>query len=147
MFLNSALGQTAGRVWQDLLEHPDSTAGEIADRLGVTPRRARRNLESKLVPNHLAEESGQRPSPKGRPAVTYQALDAELDAIAERLGVSDWSERTGERYNRERGGYNAVLRRMGEGGDAASAEPDSGPADDDRRRLEEEAAMRELMGI
>jgi hypothetical protein len=115
--------------------------------LGVTHKTARRNLEAKLVPNHLAEESGERPSPKGRPAITYRALDAELDAIAERLGVSDWSECTGERYKRERGGYNAVLQRMGESSDAGPVEPESVFGDDDRRRLEEEAAMRQLMGI
>ncbi|WP_139813470.1 hypothetical protein [Mycobacterium simiae] len=114
----------------------------------MTRKTARRNLESKLLPSRLAEESGEKRSSKGRPAVMYRALDADLDAIAEHFGVSDWSERTGERYKRERGGYSAVLRRIAEGGDTAATESDRGCGDDDdRRRLEEEAAMRELMGI
>src|SRR6267142_3135205 len=99
VFLGSALGQTAERVWLDLAENPDTTAGEIAERLGVNARTVRRTLETKLVPNGLVSESGTR-SGKGRPSPVYRlSADAPgLDGVAESFGVLDWYERTADRY-------------------------------------------------
>lgn len=112
VFLGAALGQTAERLWLDLAEHPDSTAGEVADRLGVKVRTVRRVLDTKLVSNGLVEESGSRPG-RGRPASMYRlsANAPRLDDVAESFGVLDWQSRTADRYERERAGYREVQRR------------------------------------
>lgn len=107
-FLRSALGQTAERVWLDLIDHPASTAAEVAKRLGVTTKTARRTLD-KLTDHKLALVSGTRATT--RPANTYQANPAgSLGAVADEYGTTDWWDRTAERYDRERGAYAAFQR-------------------------------------
>jgi predicted ArsR family transcriptional regulator len=110
-FVRAGLGQTSERVWLDLVNHPDATVREIADRTGVSVAAVRRTLDTKLVPNQLAKESGTRSAGKGRPSVTYQVVvsdQRQLDLIADEFGVIDWHERTADRYDRERAGYRAA---------------------------------------
>jgi hypothetical protein len=107
-FVRAALGQTAERVWSDLVENPDATAAEVSGRLGVTPKTARRTLD-KLVDHRLALVSGTKATT--RPAATYRANpEGSLSAVADEYGTSDWRERTAERYDRERAGYAEVRR-------------------------------------
>ena len=115
-FLRSALGQTSERVWLDLMDHPDSTAADIAARLGVAVKTVRRTLGTKLVPHELAHESGARSSgDRGKPPATYQVNpDGRLSRVAEEYGVADWHDRTAERYERERAGYREVQRQRQE---------------------------------
>lgn len=115
VFLGRALGQTAERVWLDLAQHPDSTAAEIAERLGTASRTVNRALDTKLVAHGLVSASGTR-SGKGRPAPTFRQDPGapRLDDIAARFGVLDWHERTADRYDREREGYREVQRQMQE---------------------------------
>jgi predicted transcriptional regulator len=112
VFLGSALGQTAKRIWLALAEAPDGLTGkEIAERTGIKLGSLSRPL-SKLTANGLAvakSVSGGR----GRPSKVYQ-LDpyVSLDEVAESFGVLDWHERTAGRYERERGGYREVQRQQ-----------------------------------
>ncbi|MGE2717572.1 hypothetical protein ACQI4L_26215 [Mycolicibacterium litorale] len=90
---------------------PDTTAVEIAQRLGLTTRAVRAVVANKLEPHGLVLQSGVRAG-KGRPTPTYR-LNPEapsLDEIAEQLGVADWTDRTADRYQRERGGFREVQR-------------------------------------
>jgi len=108
-FLRSALGPTAERVWLDLVEHPDSTAAEVADRLGKRRTAVTKVLAEKLIPNQLVRQAGHSGGTRGKPAAVYETDPAgSLDRVAEAYGVADWRERTAERYRREREGYRAV---------------------------------------
>jgi predicted ArsR family transcriptional regulator len=112
------LGQTAERVWLDLVGNPDgSSAREIAERIGGDPKTIRRVLDTKLVPNGLVTVEAAR-SGRGRPAKVYR-LDPSagrdrMDAIAESCGVLDWHERTADRYDRERAAYREIERQRWE---------------------------------
>ncbi len=106
-FLGAALGQTSERVWLDLLDHPDSTVGEVADRLGITSKTVRRSLDSKLVANQLVTKTEGRPS---RYAVDPSADTDRLNQVADAYGTLDWRDRNVERYERERDGYVEFLR-------------------------------------
>ncbi|WP_157554234.1 hypothetical protein [Nocardia crassostreae] len=116
-FLRAALGQTAERVWLDLAAHPGSTAVDIASRLGMTAKTARRALDMKLIPNGLAVRSGGEPTGKGRPSAVYR-VDASadfdrLDKIAEEYRVSDWYDKTGAEYERQRAGFSKLREQWG----------------------------------
>jgi DNA-binding PadR family transcriptional regulator len=122
VFLGSALGQTAERIWLDLANDPQgSTAREIADRIGGDPKTIRTALDTKLVANRLVTVSSLS-SGRGRPAKVYRldpsAGRALMDEIAESFGAFDWHERTAERYERERAGYRDVQRQQAEREDA-----------------------------
>ncbi|NVN51306.1 hypothetical protein [Mycolicibacterium hippocampi] len=104
VFLRAALGQTAERVWLDLIDHPDSSVGDVAERLGVAVTTVRRTLDGKLVTNQLAVRSDGRPS-------TYRIdPSSDLDRVAAGYGVTDWYERTAERYDRERAAFTELNR-------------------------------------
>lgn len=119
-FLRSALGQSAERIWLDLIDYPDSTAAEIAQRIGVVVRTAQRNLQ-KLEASRLVTKTGTKPTGR-KPAITYRINpDGRLDDVAEEHNVSDWHERTTERYDRERQGYAEVQRQRAT--TSAPAEP------------------------
>ncbi|CAN5352683.1 hypothetical protein BH11ACT6_BH11ACT6_01720 [soil metagenome] len=112
-FLRSALGQTSERVWLDLMDHPDSTAAEIADRLGTVVKTVRRALDEKLIPNQLAGRSGTKSNGRCRPSTMFRInTEGQLNQIAEDYGVSDWHTRTAERYRREREGYRAMRQKQ-----------------------------------
>jgi hypothetical protein len=118
VFLGSALGQTAERVWLDLAANPEgSTARQIAERIGGDPKTIRRVLDTKLVPNGLVSAALDS-SGRGRPAKVYRpdpsAGRDRMDAIAESFGVIGWHERTAERYERERAGYREAERQRWE---------------------------------
>ncbi|SOJ53584.1 hypothetical protein MSIMFB_01084 [Mycobacterium simulans] len=133
VFLGSALGQTAERVWLDLADNGESTAREIADRIGGDPKTIRRALDTKLVASGLVV-SETRQGGRGRPAKLYQldpsAGRERMDQIAESFGVLDWYDRTAERYERERSGYREAQRQRAER-DAARFAATSRPAPDD----------------
>jgi predicted ArsR family transcriptional regulator len=118
------LGQTSERVWLDLVNHPGSTAGEVADRLGVSVDTVRRTVK-KLVQHRLVRETGARSTGIGRPSTSYEIEpDTRLDDVAEELGVMDWHEKTADRYERERAGHAEVLRQRTEATEAkAAADP------------------------
>ncbi|MFE1596119.1 hypothetical protein [Nocardia sp. NPDC058705] len=110
-FLRAALGQTAERVWIDLMEHPATKAGAVADRLGVSVATVRRTLDKKLVANGLAVRELEESTGKGRPSWVYSFDPAgtdRLDSIAVEYGVTDWEARTVERYEAERDGFEKV---------------------------------------
>jgi predicted transcriptional regulator len=113
VFLGSALGPTAGRVWMYLAEHQDGARVEaIAEGTGISDRTLRRVLAEKLVPNGLVVAEVDSAG-RGRPAQVYR-LDpnVSLDEIAESFGVLGWHERTAERYERERAGFREVQRQI-----------------------------------
>lgn len=135
-FLGSALGRTAERLWLDLSENGEATVADLADRLGMNRRTVRRNLEDRLVANHLVVKS--EGSPSAYSVASGVDTDA-LDRIAEACGTLDWDERTADRHERERTGHAELLRQR------ATPTPEPEPAletepVDDRRRVEEEMA-------
>lgn len=115
VFLRAALGQTAERVWVDLAEHPASKAGAVAARLGVSAATVRRTLEA-LIRNRLVVKAATESAGRGRPSAVYSVDPAgvgRLDQIAAEYGVTDWEERTAQRYEAERHGFD-VLRQQGQ---------------------------------
>ncbi|MGB3230712.1 MAG: hypothetical protein WBB57_07525 [Mycobacterium sp.] len=153
VFVGSALGQNSGRVWADLAEHPESTAADIAQRLGLTARAVRAVVTNKLEPHGLVTQSGIR-SGRGRPTPTFR-LNPEaptLDDIAERLDVADWADRTTARYSRERGGFREVHRqrqaRDAEDGQiAAEVYAELAEVAEQRRRDGDTTQLLEQMGL
>lgn len=153
VFVGSALGQNAGRVWADLAEHPESTVADISQRLGLTARAVRAAVTNKLEPHSLVTRAGTRTS-RGRPAPTFR-LNPEaptLDDVAERLDVSDWADRTADRYRRERGGFREVQRQrqaLGVEDEQIAAEvyADLTDATEQRRRQEDTTQLLEQIGL
>jgi hypothetical protein len=92
----AGLGPTACRVWHLLAETDESSVKLIAGRLGIT-RQATRNVLRKLAGHGLvrAEEAA------------YVAVSADIDALAELLGLADRPRRRAagnqcHRFSRER---------------------------------------------
>lgn len=128
-FLPAALGQGAGRVFERVSKSAATTA-EIVLSTGLANSTVRLQL-AKLADAGLISKAGRRNA-------TYAtADDVDLDSIAEDFGVSDWRERTADRYRAEREGRDAELLLRKIAADTETAALVAAAYDDDRRRIEE----------
>ncbi|WFS15171.1 hypothetical protein [Rhodococcus aetherivorans] len=105
VFLRSALGPTAERLWFALAEaEGGKTAPELSELLGIHASTVRRTMD-KLMDHSMATATGSRPV-----RYWYSPVDVEhLDRLAEEYDVLDWEQRTTDRIKREREDYGVLL--------------------------------------
>lgn len=109
VFLASAIGPTAGRLFNELDQGAEYTATEAADALGLNVKTVRRNLD-RLVGHGLMVKRA------GKPALymlVHVSVDR-LDELAAEYGTLDWFERTADTIDRERAGYAEQQRQADE---------------------------------
>ncbi|MFF2084579.1 hypothetical protein ACFVVM_12425 [Nocardia sp. NPDC058176] len=115
-FSAGALGKSAGRVWEFLLSRVNSEVGPTVEDIragtGLSANSVRTHLKN-MVANGLADKRGQRNA-------TYSASpSADLDRVAAEYGQADYEERTRERFERERKGYETLLSQREQPADVA----------------------------
>jgi predicted transcriptional regulator len=102
-FLAGALGPSAGRLFWEFPGSEPLSVSELATALGMDRSTAGRAVR-RLVDHGVFVEAGST-ARRGRPAATYVPSDTvDLDAIAAEYGTDDWTDRTAERFERDRAG-------------------------------------------
>jgi DNA-binding MarR family transcriptional regulator len=115
-FAPKALGQSARRLWFELLETPEgATAKALAERTGLRLKTVRGHLD-RMIGHGLLVKTGVRN------AVFTVHPEAALDAVAVEYGTSGWNADRFDRFEREREGYLEDQRQRAER--AARGEPE-----------------------
>ncbi|MDJ0400887.1 hypothetical protein, partial [Rhodococcus rhodochrous] len=98
VFVNGALGKSAGRIWEFLPTVESATQADVVKFTGISDKTVRTKL-ALLVKYGLVTREGRR---NARYSISPTA---DLDAVAGDLGVSDYDDRVKARHAEERESY------------------------------------------